>query len=90
MKPEIISADEGRAFVVDIMANMNKCFAANDFSSNRAFMAEEMEWEWSGGVSGKGSKEDYFKVLEGSWGALVSQFLPGTPATVVRYPTLHP
>ena len=37
-------------------------------------LADSMEWEWSGGVKGKGSKEDYYAVMAGSWQAVVSSF----------------
>jgi len=33
-----------------------------------------VEWDWSGGIAGKGSLNDYKKVLEGSWGAITSAF----------------
>merc|ERR1719473_671093 len=46
-------------------------------------MAETVEWEWSGEVSGSGTQAEYYKVLEGSWQAVVSEFLPSNVFPVV-------
>jgi hypothetical protein len=39
-------------------------------------MSDVLSWDWSGGVVGTGPKADYYKVLEGSWQAIVSNFIP--------------
>ena len=45
--------------------------------------SDEVEWSWAGGQAGKGPKADLVKEFAGSWGAMVSAFLPATHYMVV-------
>merc|ERR1719271_2183877 len=42
-----------------------------------------MAWDWSGGVAGKGTRDDFFEVLGATWQKMVSNFEPTNIATVV-------
>eukprot|EP00947_MAST-08B_sp_MAST-8B-sp1_P005849 g5849.t1 len=75
-KPMIITKEEGTEIAHAYLNSLNKCFAANDFESQKAMMAPEVEWDWTGDVAGKGPMDEYYKVLAGSWQLVVSQFLP--------------
>lgn len=81
--PLLITADEGTALGAAYLASLSKCFAANDFTSQYEMMADTVGWDWSGGVVGTGPKADYYKVLEGSWQAIVSSFNPTNAFIVV-------
>ena len=72
----IISVEQGEAFGKAYIQNLHECFMADDMTSNKALTADVVEWNWSGGVAGKGPQEEYYKVLAGSWQMVVSQFLP--------------
>lgn len=71
----MLTAEEGEKLAADYMASLKKCFAANDFTSQHAMMADHAAWDWRGGIKGSGSKAEY-SVLAGSWQPLVSAFLP--------------
>jgi hypothetical protein len=75
-KEMMITVAEGDALASDFLASLKNCFAANDMTEHRTFMADAMEWDWSGGIKGAGTKDEFFAVLGGSWQMVVSQFLP--------------
>mgnify|MGYP002631325866 CR=1 FL=1 len=58
------------------MDTMRSGFAANDFSAQHSMFADHVEWDWSGGVSGSGTRDDYYETLGVTWQPLVSSFLP--------------
>jgi len=68
----IITEEEGIHFINELRTSMTKCFDTNDFTCFDYLLADELEWEMSGAVHGKGSKSDYAKMMAGGWGALNS------------------
>ena len=78
-----LTFEEGNKIAQDFMASMTTGFRANDFTAQKSMMASSMTWQWSGDVSGKGTQAEYYRVLEGSWQAIVSEFLPSNVFTVV-------
>ena len=79
----VISKAEGEALVSAVMAMNSACFLDNKWEPSRKLYADTVSWDWSGGVTGKGTWDDFVQVLSGSWGAVVSQFRPSNVYTVV-------
>mgnify|MGYP006078288779 FL=1 len=75
-KTQIFTKAEGEAIGAAYIASLKKGMQANDFTAQHDMMAEQLSWDWSGGVVGEGTKEDFYKVLAGSWQAVVSDFRP--------------
>ena len=76
MASPIISVAEGEQFANDYLATLHECFQANDMTKNKALHADTVKWDWSGDISGEGTKEEFFTVLANSWQLVCSQFLP--------------
>jgi hypothetical protein len=44
---------------------------------SKKIIADEIEWDWTGPQTGKGSKESLVKEFAETWGAMVLSFMPG-------------
>ena len=75
-KTQIITQAEGQALGAAYLESIKAGMISNDFTPQHEMMADRVAWEWSGGVVGEGPKEEYYKVLAGSWQAVVSDFRP--------------
>ena len=75
-KTQIFTVAEGEALGAAYIASIKAGMLANDFTPQHDMMADRVSWSWSGGVEGEGTKEEYYKVLAGSWQAVVSDFRP--------------
>merc|ERR1712100_897613 len=69
-----LTEQEGFDFAKEYLSDLKRGFATNDFSFQHAKVSDTIEWNWSGGVAGKGTKQEYFSVLQNSWQAVVSHF----------------
>ena len=81
--PPVISVDDGVALGSTFMDTLSTGFASNDFSAQRDLFADDVTWEWSGGVEGSGSRDEYFDTLAHTWQPLVSRFEPANVMVVV-------
>merc|ERR1719263_482372 len=45
--------------------------------------ANQVSWDWSGGVKGTGTKDEFYGVLENSWQMIVSDMIPSNAFTGV-------
>lgn len=72
----ILTVEEGRRIGTSFMDTLQSGFASNDFSAQYAMFADHVDWDWSGGVVGSGSRQDYYDTLARTWQPLVSSFQP--------------
>jgi hypothetical protein len=79
----VITVTEGEAIGSEFMDSLAHGFKKNDFSDQHNMFADEVSWEWSGGVTGSGSRQDYYDVLANTWQPLVSSFQPSNTLFVV-------
>jgi len=76
----VMTFDEGNDFAKKVLAWHEKGFAINDFSSNEAedraeeVFADNVAWDWSGGVKGKGSPADLIGTLSKTWLPMISYY----------------
>jgi hypothetical protein len=78
----ILTADEGEQIGTAFMDTLRSGFAADDFSTQHPMFADHVDWDWSGGVVGSGTRDDYYDTLATTWQPLVSSFQPSNVMVV--------
>jgi hypothetical protein len=71
-----LRADRGEAIGKTFMRTLQHGFEADDFSAQYLLFADDVSWDWSGGESGSGTRQDFFDTLARTWQPLLSSFDP--------------
>ena len=79
-----ITVEEGKAYAEKMMTGFAAGFSKNDHAETVGnLVAETLEWDWSDGTKGTGSKATLFDIFSKSWGFLCDTFIQINPHIVV-------